>query len=234
MAPFQHEDYLRLTGRGEPGEIVNLLLQLSQQPRPDVQFFNYYKEVPVAAPAEFLYVFDDTLACRTSDLQSRAIVNSRYTVLRSPQLPQDIYATAIFNEGANEVVLSEFAYVEVLPDRRTTLRVKIGGLFMVTVEAGPNSFSAKLKDLSLGGCALEIPDKTLLGKFAYFYINISFDLKSRPQPLKLRIMARFLRFEGEEPPLRGIFLFEQDKRGEDLIGMYIAQRQAEIIKELKV
>ena len=235
MESFQHEDYLRLLGRGEPGEIVDLLVRLSHKANPEMQFFNYYKEVPVSSPAELLYVFDETLACRSSDLQKQAIKNCRYTLIRSPQLPHDVYATAILNEVTNEIILSEFAYVELLPDRRTTLRVKIGGLFRVTVEAGSDSFIAKLKDLSLGGCALEIPDKSLLGKFAYFYINFSFDLKNRPQPMQLRIMARFLRFEGEEEsPARGIFLFEQDKRGEDLIGMYIAQRQAEIIKELKI
>jgi len=104
----------------------------------------------------------------------------------------------------------------------------------VTVEAGSDSFIAKLKDISIGGCALEIPKRTLLGKFTYFYINFVFDLKIDPQPQPLRIMARFLRFENETDPALGTFLFEHDKRSEDLIGMYIAQRQAEIIKELKV
>ena len=235
MESFQHEDFLRLCGRGEPGEIVNLLVQLSQKTKPDIKFFNYYKEVPVSSPAELLYVFDDTLTCRSSELQNQAIKNCRYTLIRSPQLPHDVYATAIFNDRTNEITLTEFAFVELLLERRTTLRVKIDGLFRVTVEAGSDSFIAKLKDLSLGGCALEIYDKSLLGKFAYFYINFSFELKNRPQPMQLRIMTRFLRFEGEEEsPARGIFLFEQDKRSEDLIGMYIAQRQTEIIKELKI
>jgi len=71
MAPFQHEDYLRLTGLGEPGEILNLLVQLSQKTKHDIKFFNYYKEVPVSAPVEFLYVFGETLACRSSDPQNR-------------------------------------------------------------------------------------------------------------------------------------------------------------------
>ncbi|CAH2032595.1 PilZ domain-containing protein [Trichlorobacter ammonificans] len=234
MESLLYEDQLRLLERIEPDDILNRLALLAQQPKPALQFFNYYKEVPVSSPVEILYVFGDTLACRVSEVQSRAIQNSRYTIIRSPQLGRDLYATAEFKEETNEVILSDFAYVEVLPDRRTTLRVKIGGLFRLAVEAGPDTFEAKLRDLSLGGCALEIPDKNLLGKFAYFYLNFSFDLKNYPQPQQLRIMARFLRFEGEGPPARGIFLFEHDKRSEDLVGMYIAQRQAEIIKELKM
>jgi hypothetical protein len=101
------------------------------------------------------------------------------------------------------------------------------------MEAGTTTFTAKLKDLSLGGCAVEIPDKVLLGAFTYFYLNFSFDLKNRPEPQKLRIMARLLRFESDNKPWRCILLFEHDRRSEDLIGRYIAQRQAEIIMELK-
>jgi len=101
------------------------------------------------------------------------------------------------------------------------------------MEAGTTSFMAKLKDLSLGGCALEVPDKALMGTFTYFYLTFSFDLKSPAEPQKLRIMPRLLRFEGSEKPCRCILLFEHDRRSEDLVGRYIAQRQAEIIRELK-
>lgn len=233
MESFQFEDQLRLLERQEPEEILDRLTRLAQKPKSGLLFFNYYKEVPVSSPVEILYVFGDTLACRTSEIQSRAIRSSRYTIVRSPQLGRDLYAGAEFKEETNEVVLSDFSYVEVLPDRRVTLRVKVGGLFRLTVEAGSDSFEASLKDLSLGGCALEFSDKNMLGRFSYFYLNFSFELKSRPQPQQLRIMARFLRFEEEGPPARGIFLFEHDKRSEDLVGMYIAQRQAEILKELK-
>lgn len=111
--------------------------------------------------------------------------------------------------------------------------MKVGGLFQVPVEAGTTSFTAKLKDLSLGGCALEIPDKVLLGNFTYFYLNLSFILQDQSAPQKLRIMARLLRFENDANPCRCIMLFEHDRRSEDLIGRYIAQRQAEIIRELK-
>lgn len=233
MGLSEHEEHLRLLGRGEPGEILELLLKVSQKPQAKLQFFNHYKEVPVYAQAELLYLFDDTLACRTNETQTQAIKNSRYTIIRSPELPQDLYASAQYNQQTNEIILSDFAYVEVLPDRRGALRVRIGGLFRITVEAGADQFNGKLKDLSLGGCAVEIPDKNLLGSFSYFHLNFLFDLKNRPQPQPLRILSRLLRCEEEQSAVRCIFIFEHDLRSEDLIGMYIAQRQAEIIKELK-
>jgi len=233
MEKLQYEDQLRLLDRGEPGEILELLLKLSQKPAHDLQFFNYYKEVPISSAAEILYVFGDSLICRSNPTQTRALKASHYTVIRSEQLNHAIYASTDYCAETDEITLSDFSYVDVLPDRRNTLRVKIGGLFQVQMEAGTSSFTAKLKDLSLGGCAIEVSDKALLKTFTYFYLNFSFDLKNRAEPQKLRVMARLLRFESDSKPWRCILLFEHDRRSEDLIGMYIAQRQAEIIRELK-
>lgn len=233
MKKMQYEEQLCLLDRGGPGEILDLLLSFSQKPSHDLKFFNYYKEVPITSAAELLYVFGDTLLCRSNQTQSRAIKLSHYTILRSPALEHDIYATAEFVEDTNEISLSEFSYVDVLPDRRNTLRVKIGGLFLVSVEAGSDTFTAKLKDLSLGGCAIEVSDRSLLGTFTYFHLTFSFPLQNQPEPQKLRVMSRLLRFETEGNPCRCIFLFEHNLRSEDLIGRYIAQRQAEIIRELK-
>lgn len=233
MEKMQFEEQLRLLDRGAPGEILTKLLSISEAKGSGLQFFNYYKEVPIAAAIEVLYLFGDSLVCRSSQTQSRAIKISHYTIIRSSQLPHDIYAKAEYCAESDEITLSEFSFVEVLPDRRNALRVKIGGLFQITVEAGPNAFTAKLKDLSLGGCALEVPDKALLGTYTYFYLSFSFQLSNRPDPQTLRLMARLLRFESESSPCRCIMLFEHDLRSEDLIGRYIAQRQVEILRELK-
>ncbi len=233
MEKMQFEEQLRLLDRGAPGEILEKLLSVSEAKGSSLQFFNYYKEVPVAAAVEVLYLFGDNLVCRSNQTQSRAINTSRYTVIRSKQLPHDVYAKAEYCAESDEITLSEFSYVEVLPDRRNALRVKIGGLFQITVEAGPNAFTAKLKDLSLGGCALEVSDKSLLGSYSYFYLSFAFQLSNRPEPQKLRLMARLLRFENDSSPYRCIMLFEHDLRSEDLIGRYIAQRQVEILRELK-
>lgn len=232
MEKMQYEEQLRLLERGAPGEIQEFLIRFGQQSGNQLQFFNYYKEVPISSNAELLYVFGETLAFRSNGTQSKAIKSSCYTIIRSPKFEHDIYARAEFNADTDEITLSEFSYVEVLPDRRNTLRVKIGGLFRVQVEAGPDQFTAKLKDLSLGGCALEVPDKALLKTFTYFYINFSFTLKNRPDQ-QLRVLSRLLRFESDGCPCRCIMLFEHDHRSEDLIGTYIAQRQSEIIRELK-
>ncbi len=233
MEKMQYEEQLRLLERVEPQMILDRLMKVSQQGGGKLQFFNYYKEVPISAPAELLYVFGDTLACRTSETQSRAIKDCRYTILRSARLENKIYANAVYNEETDEIVLSDFALVDVMPDRRDALRVKISGFFEVEIEAGEDRFKARLTDLSLGGCAISVKDKALFGNFTYFYLNLSLSLENQSPPHDLRVMARLLRFENDTPPYRSILVFEHDRRSEDLIGRFVAQRQGEIIRELK-
>jgi len=234
MENTRFEGQLRLIGQGGSAEILELLLGLSPQEFSGLQFFVYYKEIPIFSTAELCYLFDDTLVCRATPLLSRAIRACRYLLIRSPKLSHDIYASAEVNADSGETILSAFSYVDVLPDRRGTVRVKIGGFFQVDMEAGLDTFKAVLRELSLGGCALEVPDKSLLKQFTYFFLNLTFDLKNNSSPQKLRVMSRLLRFESNDAPCRCILQFEHDTRSEDLIGMYIAQRQAEIIRELKI
>lgn len=233
MKTAEFEERLRLLERPDQEAVLDKLSDIAAKPKSRLEFFNYYKEVPVLSRAEVLYAFGETITCKTAETQLLAIKNSGYTIIRSPQLVHNLYADAEVNVDSAEVVLSNFCYVDVLASNRETMRVNIGGLFKVIVEAGADSFDAKLKNLSLGGALLEFADKELLGKFSYFYINFAFNLKNRNVPLELRVMARFLRFEDEGPPARGIFLFEHDRRSEDQIGMFIAQRQSEILGELK-
>lgn len=230
----QYENQLHLLTTADSGEILKLLIGLSQRPKPPrFQLHNYYKEVPVTAAAEILYLYDDSLYCRTNETQARAIDLSRHTILKCPELSHGVYAEAYYRAESREVCLSRFSYVEVLPERRSSIRVKIGGSLQVEVEAGPHRFQAGLMELSLGGCALEVPDRALLGNYSYFYINLLLPLASRQEPAALRVLARLLRFESEGNPCRCIFLFELNRGGEHLIGMFIAQRQGEIIRELK-
>lgn len=230
---MQHTEQVRLLERVPAGKLLDRLSQISQKSPKGLKLFNYYKEVPLSSTLELLYIFGDTLACRATPTQTNAIKNGRYSIIRSDQLEHDVYATAEYSQDTDEIILSDFAFVELLSEKRDSMRVKIGGLFQITVEAGADSFTARLVDLSLGGCALMIPDRELLQNFSYFHLNINFNLDGSPEPHRLRVLARLLRVENEQAPFRCILLFEHDLRSEDLVGRYIAQRQTEIIRELK-
>lgn len=223
---IRFKEHFRLLEHDQNGSILKELLRLPRRhPLPEVQFLNYYKEVPVFSPARIVYLFGDTLICHAGEAQARAIGFSKGTVVRAAPLKHDVYATAHYDPVTREVALSDFCYVEVLSERRASIRVRMQAPPEVVIEAGPGRFTGRMLDLSLYGCAIEIADREPLGGFTYFYINLE-------TPLKARLMSRLMRVEGDTRQLRCIFLFEHDRRSEDQIGRLIARRQAEIIREL--
>jgi hypothetical protein len=218
----------------EGSVILDELLRLPKiKPQPEVQFLNYYKEVPLYGSAKILHTLDDTLICSTNASQARAIEYNKNTIIKSKPLQHDVYAVAHYDYDTGEVALSGFSYVEVLSDRRASIRVRMHVPLSVLIEAGTNKIKGRLLDLSLDGCAIGIADKELMANFSFFYLNMDMQLKSRQATTNARVMAKLVKTEDSTNFSRCVFAFEHDKRSEDQIGCLIAERQAEIIRELR-
>lgn len=219
----------------QPGDdtIEDDLLKLARlKPRHEVQLLNYYKEVPVSATASILRVAEGTLVCRTSEAQSRVIGFSEYTIVKGAPFRHHAYANARRDPDSGEVVLSGLSYVDVHSIRRASIRVRMQVPPVICIEAGGAKISGRLLDLSLDGCAVNIADQTLLEKFSFFYLTIDMRLKTQASPIQPRIMAKLVKVYPHNKLFRCVFLFQHDKSSEDRIGMIIARRQAEIIREL--
>jgi hypothetical protein len=214
----------------QDGIMTELLRLCQMRPQPDIRFLNYYKEVPVCGAATMLEVRDETLVCRTGELQARAINLSRHTIIKASPLKHDVYAEAAYDADAGLVILSGFSYAEVFSDRRASVRVRMHVPLSVVIEAGADAIKGRLQDISLTGCAIDITDKAQLGKFSFFYLNLA--TPSLRNGTAARIMIRLVNAAPNGAVCRCVFVFEHDKRSEDQIGSLIAQRQAEIIREL--
>ncbi|HPX60256.1 MAG TPA: PilZ domain-containing protein [Deltaproteobacteria bacterium] len=228
------EPHIRIVEDVSESLIVRDLLRLiNAEPQTSLELLNYYQEVPVSAPLTILYAFGDTLFCRTSDSQTRVVQDVKSTLIRAKDLRHPVYARALYHQETNELELSGFAYVEVLPERRASIRVRMKGLFQVVIEAGKNRFSGRLRVLSLHGCAVEISDRQLLENFTFFYLNMEMPFSTFKGKNTARVMARLLRVDQLERCAQCIFMFEHDNTTEDQVGRLLMQRQTEIIRELK-
>lgn len=199
---------------------------------PEVQFLNYYKEVPVSAVARILRVGENRLVCRTSEVQTRAIEFNGYTIIEGAPFSHHVYANAQCDTDTGEIALSDFNYADVHSNRRTSVRVRMQVPPVIGVEAGATKFYGRMMDLSLAACAVTIADRKLLERFSFFYLSIPMPSLTNQAPAMTRIMAKLAQVHQHNRLFRCIFLFEHDKSSEDRIGMLIARRQAEIIREL--
>jgi hypothetical protein len=214
--------------------VLELLLDSQKKdPLPEIRFLNFYKEVPIFSPAYIVYAFDETLSCRTADVQCRAIAVAGSTIIQSAALRHDVLAKAVYQPETSEVIISELCYVQLYSDQRASVRVKMDSLFQIMIEAGSGQFNGKLRELSLNGCAVDIADPQLLGNYKFFYLNLDMPFKTFRGTNKSRIMVRLVRGEEIARGYRCIFTFEHDNTTEDQIGRLLTQRQTEIIRELK-
>jgi len=231
---INHNEYCRQIEDDCDDNVIEILLAIVSAEKPtEVRFLNFYKEVPIVSPATITYAFEDTLSCRASEVQARAITFSNNTIIQSAALKHDVFAKAIYQPDTKEVVISDLMYVEVYSERRTSVRVKMDSLFPLVIEAGPTQFNGKLRELSLHGCAVDIPDPQLMGNFKFFYLNMDMPFMTFKGTHKARIMAKFVRGEQNVRSYRCILTFEHDNTTEDQIGRLLTQRQTEIIRELK-
>ena len=199
---------------------------------PEVQLLNYYKEVPVFASAKILTVGENMIVCSTSEVQARAIEFNGYTIIKGAPFQHHVYANTHYDAETGNITLSNLNYAEVHSNRRTSVRVRMQVPPEVFLEAGASKFKGRLLDLSLAGCAVNIPDQKLLENFSFFYLSINMPTKVHKTPTLTRVMVKLARVHQHNKLFRCIFMFEHDKSSENQIGMLIAQRQTEIIREL--
>ncbi|MHB8057337.1 MAG: PilZ domain-containing protein [Desulfuromonadaceae bacterium] len=224
--------FCRLESSGLSTIEADLLKLAGLQPHADVQLLNYYKEVPVSAPAKLFNRPEGSLVCRTSEVQARVIEFREYTIIKGSPFQHHVYAQALYDKDTGEIALSDLHYVDVHSNRRRSVRVRMQVPPVIELEAGATKFNGRMLDLSLDGCAVNIPDRNLLENFSFFHLTITTPLKPNQTPGTTRLLAKLARVYQYNKLFRCIFLFEHDKSSEDQIGMLIARRQTEIIREL--
>lgn len=222
----------RMENAGESTIEDDLLKLAGLKPHSDVNLLNYYKEVPVSAPAKIIYTPEKGVVCHTSDVQARVIEFSGHTIIKGAPFQHHVYATALCDEETKEIILSDLHYIDVHSNRRKSVRVRMQVPPVVGLEAGASKFNGRMLDLSLDGCAVNIPDQNLLENFSFFYLTIAMPLKPQQPPNTTRLLAKLAKVYQHNNLFRCVFLFEHDKSSEDQIGMIIARRQTEIIREL--
>lgn len=233
-ASFRRNQYCRRIENDSDDNIEGELLAVfNTLPAPEVTFLNFYKEVAIVSPVDLTNISDDSLTCKTTDIQCRAIATSNSTIIRSASLKHDVFAIASCRSDTNEIIISDLTYVEVYTDKRSSVRVKMDSVHSIQIEAGRNQFNGYLLELSLNGCAVAIPDRQLLENYKYFYLNIDIPFTTIQHSNSTRVMAKLIRCEQKDTNNKCIFVFEHHHSTEDQIGRVLAQRQIEIIRELK-
>lgn len=199
-----------------------------------VSLTNYHKGLPITYPATVLGVENGNVDLDVNAQQSVAIASDHYTLIRSNLFPDPIVAHIQYvNIKKHIVSLNKLCFVEVLAEKRASVRVNPDPPIRATIHHDNQRIPSELVDISTQGIALIVED--YLSVETGTEISVMFML---PDPVLLKhtmikLPVTLVGVSGDASPYCYKFRISPEKHQEQLISRYSFQRQVEIIRDLK-
>lgn len=201
-------------------------------------FLNYYKEIPVSYDARLVSVENEMAEFEVHEYQAKIISLEKNTLIRShakSPVPDDLAGEVFYvNIARKKVILTRFHYAKIHSDLRRYVRVCLDGHRAdVDVFFDNDIVSASVRDISLGGLALEMSDPAGLESGMEVNLILKLEAPDEPSLREIGAACSVTRLIGEKPPYICILEFHPDRHSQQALAYYINQRQVEIIRELK-
>lgn len=225
---------IRATDREDNLVIIQFLTGMVGQ---RFSFLNYYKEIPVSYDATLLSVENEMAEFEVHDYQAKVITMERRALIYSHEkspVKEDLVAEAFYvNVAKKRVVLCKFGYAKIPSDHRRFVRVFLDIRVDVDLIFDDGIVSGTIKDISLGGAAMQFASRDLLvpGRVVNTFIKLPDSQTGSVNEVGLS--ATIVKIEGKAAPFTCYLEFHPEKQSQQHISYFINQRQVEIIKELK-
>lgn len=200
-------------------------------------FLNYYKEIPVSYDATLLSVENEMAEFAIHEYQAKVISFERKALIQShPKFAfsEDVVGEAFYvNSIKKRVILCNFTYARIRSQMRKFVRVQLDRPIEADFIIEKDVLKGNVKDISLGGAAINIMSSDLLTPGQEIKLSIKLPDLNSNKVADLNVTATILHLIGELAPFTCIIEFHTEKQSQQQISYYINQRQVEIIKELK-
>ena len=201
---------------------------------PGITLTNIYKEMPISCPATICEIKGHRVELQTSELQLAAISQcSEAYILFSPVAGPILGRLDSIDIRKSTVRLANFSYSELHANRRSTVRVRFKKPINIVAQAGSNKISGMIHDISLGGCCINTLVKQGLDQGSEIMVALKLLEQATGQGLCMQIPSNVVRVDGKTPPFKCALRFTHPPQTEQLLSIYIYQRQLEILKELR-
>lgn len=194
----------------------------------DLRMLNYYKEVPVSFGAAIDYIDRDVVEMTVHQLQATSMLSQNITLLKSRHFKHDVLAKVFkVRRESNIVFLTQFAYVQILSERRSNVRVQVTEKVAAAFQCSKKLLSGTLDNISIAGAVILAREENWIEENAKGTLSLSLPGG------RLDVHGRFLRVLGDSASRKYVFELETDSKSEGIISKYIFHIQGDIIRELK-
>ena len=193
-----------------------------------ISLLNLYREVPINFKASVDNIEKGMVEMTVHQLQAAVMNIQKETIIRGSQFKHDVVAKVTRSDPDNGfAMLAHFSYVQMLADRRAHVRVTVSDQIEVTFRADQLLVQGRLQDISVGGMAINAPEKPEVKENKKGEISVSL------HGSRLQIQAILLRIADACPEKVYAFMFTPDSRNDMIISQFVFQTQSEVIRELK-
>jgi hypothetical protein len=209
--------------------IIGILQAMKKNELPnDLKLLNYFKEVPISFGAEIDNIDQGLVEMTVHQLQAVTMQQQEMTLIRSKYFEHDVLVKVLkVCTEKNFAFVSNFAYAQILSDRRKHVRVKLTDNFDVVFHSQKQSIKGSLKDISIGGVAIIAPENCGIEEDLSGVVNLNLS------GTKLEVPGKVLRIHNEADSRYIVIQLEADGKNERAISQFVFQTQNEIIRELK-
>ncbi len=201
---------------------------------PGITLTNVYKEIPITYPASICEIRGHHIELQTCELQLAAISQCSEAYIQSPLVDAPVLARMDrIDVRMHTVLLSNFCYRQLHVNSRSTVRVRFKKPISIVAQAGPNKISGVIHDISLGGCCISTLVKYGVENEQELKLALKLMEYASGQGLSMLIPSIVIRITGDRPPFLCALRFNHTPHSEQLLSIYINQRQLEILKELR-
>ena len=213
-------------------DIFNMLASLPHDP--GITLTNVYKEMPITYPATICEIRGHHIELQTCELQLAAISLCQEAYIQSPRVGIPLLGRLeAIDIRRGTVQLSNFSHTEMHVNNRSTVRVRFKKPISILAFAGSNKISGVIHDISLGGCCINTLTRHGLENAENLQIALKLMEHTTGLGLCMQIPCTLIRITGNVPPFMCILRFDHTPQSEQLLSIYIYQRQLEILKELR-
>lgn len=202
-------------------------------------FVNYYKEIPVSYDARLLSVENGMAEFEVHEYQAKVITLERKTLIRAhakSPVTDDLVGDVFYvNTQRKRVILTRFHYARIRSDLRRFVRVCLDGRRAAAdLHCNNEIFPAYVRDISLGGVALQFPSEPpAIEPGTEIQLILKLETSDHSSLQEIGVAGTVTKLIGDTAPFTFIMEFHPDRHSQQALAYYINQRQVEIIRELK-
>lgn len=199
-----------------------------------VKLVNYYKGLPISYPANVVEVCGEVLELDVHPQQAVALGHSGRTCIKCGSFQHALLAEVKDSDVRRMMAsLHNFCYIEVLAERRVSLRLELDPPCEAEIAAPGGTLAAKALDVSLGGFSILSAGACNLTKGDEVVLKVMIPNLLHNTVTPLQINAAVVDCASEESGDLCRFSIHSDPHAEEVLSRFIFQRQVDLIRELK-